>query len=98
VVVRAGRRAADAVVVLVGIRHLVIRGAEHASVDDVGGDHLNHNAGDDDHVDTTIDNRLAHDHVHEYFDHDDRGSITGHRDSCHRSVGAGTRHHRLSHG
>jgi hypothetical protein len=90
VVVRAGRRAADAVVVLVGIGHLVIRGAEHASLDDVGRDHFNHNAGDD--------NRLAHDHVDEYFDHDDRGSIAGHRDSCHRSVGAGTRHHRLSHG
>ena len=93
---RAGRRATDAVVVLIWIRHIVIRDerADSNGDRDVGGDHFNHDAGDDDHGDTSIDNRL----VDEYFDHDDRGSIAGYRNTRHRSVGARTRHHRVPHG
>jgi len=100
VVVRAGRRATDDVVVLVGIRHIVIRSAEHAILDRQrhgGGDY--HDASDDDNqhldhdnLDTDIDKHFDN------LDDFDRRTVAGDRDSCHRPVSTGTRHHRLSHG
>jgi hypothetical protein len=98
VVVRAVRRIAGDVVVLVRIRHVLIRDerADSYGDRDVGGDHFHHGSGDD------VDQHLDHDNlgadIDKHLDHHDRGSIVGHRESCHRPVGARTRHHRVSHG
>ena len=97
------RRVTSDVGVLVGLRRVVIRSerADSDGVGDVAGDDDlidNSTPIDDDHLDRPIDNCPAHDHVDEYLDHDHRGSIVGHRNACHRPVGARTRHHRVSHG
>ena len=97
------RRVTGDVGLLVCVRHILIPDERADSDNDrhVGRDDDlvdNCNSIDDDHLDTFADNRFAHDHVDEHLDHHDRGSIVGHRDSCHRPVGARTRHHGVSHG
>ncbi len=88
-VVRARCRATDDVVVLVWIRHIVIRGAGHPSLDrhlDIGGDHFHYNSGDD--VDQHPGHTKLGADIDKHLDHNDHGSIVGHGDSCHRPVGS----------
>jgi hypothetical protein len=98
----ATRRVAGDAGVLVRIRRVVIAIDRDNSCSDryiSGDDLIDKSSSTDDHnVDTSIDNRLADHHVDQYLDDDHRGSVVGHRNSRHRPIGAGSRHHRVSHG
>jgi hypothetical protein len=94
-VVGAVRRVAGDVGLLVRIRRLILPHERDNSDSDRyfgGHDDLIDNSGaiDDDHLDTSVDNHVEHDNIDEYIDHHDSGSIVGHRNSCHRRVGAGS--------
>ena len=103
-VVRAGRRVAGGVVVFGWTRHVGLRVGGHRGV---GGDRDGSVADlDDASIDHDYDNASEHDNAGEHDNdatldkhlHNTCGRIDGHRNSCHRPVGARARHHCVSHG
>ena len=109
-VVRAGRRVAGGVVVFGWIRHVGGHGVGgHRGV---GGDRDGSVADlDDASIDHDYDNASEHDNAGEHDNasehdnyatldkhlHNTCGRIDGHRNACHRPVGARARHHCVSH-